>query len=214
MPRIVETAVYEFHELSEKARENARAWFRERLGDDDWYEFILEDFAQIAPVLGVTLTTRPVRLLGGGTRHEPCIYFSGFSSQGDGACFEGTYAYDEHAARRVREHAPRDAELHRIADRLDQVQRANTFGLRAVVRHQGRYYHEYSMDISVERDSANGEDIAGVGEDAVSECLRDLAHRLYRQLEREWEYMMGDAYADERIRTNGYTFTADGRPFG
>jgi len=214
MPRIVETTVYEFHELTDAAKENARAWFRESAGDWDGYEFILDDFEEVCRILGVELATRPVRLMGGGTRQKPCIYFSGFCSQGDGACFEGSYAYRNRAARRIREHAPQDEELHRIADSLQEIQRANFFQLRAAIRHRGRYCHAFSMEISVTRESQGGQEITDGAEDALAACLRDLAHWLYRQLEREWDYMMSDAYADEGIAANAYTFTEGGRRFG
>lgn len=214
MAHIIETTVYEFHELADDAKEKARAWFREGVGDWDWYDFIFEDFAQVCRIVGVALRTRPVRLMGGGTRNKPCIYFSGFCSQGDGACFEGSYTYERGAARRIRDYAPQDAELHRIADRLQDTQRANFFQLRADIRHRGHYCHAYCMDIAVERDSSLWQDMTDGAEEAVTESLRDLAHWLYRQLEREWDTMMSDGYADEGIAANGYTFTESGRRFG
>ena len=214
MPQIIETTVYEFHELSDDAKEQARAWFREGVGDWDWYDCIYEDFEEVCRILGIELRTCTVRLMGGGTRQKPCIWFSGFYSQGDGACFEGIYTYAKGAARRIREHAPLDAELHAIADRLQAVQRDNFFQLQADIRHRGRYCHAYCMDIAVERDSPHWQGMTGGAEDAVTESLRDLARWLYRQLEREWEYMMSDEYADEGIAANEYTFTASGRRFG
>ncbi len=51
-------------------------------------------------------------------------------------------------------------------------------------------------------------------EDAVDEALRDLARWLYRQLEREWDYLNSDEAADQAILANGYTFTAEGKRFG
>ena len=92
MPRIVKTTVYELKELSESARERARAWYRESCLDYDWHEFVYEDFETVCGLLGVTLRTSPVRLMGGGTRQKPHIFYSGFSYQGDGASLEGTYA--------------------------------------------------------------------------------------------------------------------------
>ena len=80
--RIVETPVYDFTELSDAAKDTARAWFRETI-DDDWWDSVYDDFERICPILGVTLATTPVRLMGGGTRQKPCIRFSGFWSQGD-----------------------------------------------------------------------------------------------------------------------------------
>ena len=87
MPHIVETTVYHLNELGEGGRDKARNWYRETAFDDDWYESVYEDFETICGVLGVHLKTRPVRLFGGGTRAKSCIYFSGFWSQGDGACY-------------------------------------------------------------------------------------------------------------------------------
>ena len=86
--RIVETPVYDFTELSGAARDKARAWFRETI-DHDWWDSVYDDFEQICPPWRHAATTT-VRLMGGGTRQEPCIWFSGFSWQGDGACFEDT----------------------------------------------------------------------------------------------------------------------------
>lgn len=214
MPSIIETTVYEFHELSDDAKEKARAWFREGLGDWDWHEFIFDDFEEICRILGFSLKTRSVRLMGGGTRQKPCIYFSGFSSQGDGACFEASYAYEKGAPRRIREHAPNECVLHRIADELQEAQRKSFFQLRGESRHRGRYYHAYSMDISVERDSPAAQSISSSAEETVAESFRDLAVWLYRQLEREWDYMMGDDYADDGIVANEYTFTESGGRFG
>jgi hypothetical protein len=90
MPRIVETTVFRLDELSEQAREKARAWYREASACDDWHECVFEDFEAICAILGVRLATRSVRLFGGGTRQKPCIWFSGFSSQGDGASYAET----------------------------------------------------------------------------------------------------------------------------
>lgn len=215
MPQIIETTVYEFHELADDdAKDKARAWFREGVGDWDWHDFLFDDFEEICRILGIEVRTYPVRLMGGGARQKPCIWFSGFCSQGDGACFEGAYHYRNGSARMIHEHAPQDAELHRIADRLFEIQRDNFFQLRADIRHRGRYYHAYSMEISVERDSPVYQDMTAAAEDVVTESLRDLANWLYRQLEGESDHMMSDDYVDEGIAANEYTFTEGGRRFG
>lgn len=214
MPEIVETTVYRLDELDKSAKGRARDWYRQRAFDDDWYEFVYEDFEMICAILGVRLKTRSVALMGGGTRQKPRIYFSGFSSQGDGACFETYYSYEKDARRRIREHAPLDAELHRIADALQAIQRRNFYQLRAEATHHDRYYHEYSMAISVERESLTYQDMTADAEEVVTEGLRDLARWLYRQLEREFEYQTSDEVIDEAITANEYTFTEAGRRFG
>ena len=168
----------------------------------------------ICTILGVRLKTRSVRLFGGGTRQKPCIWFSGFGSQGDGASFEGAYRFAPGAPKAIRAHAPGDGELHRIADGLHAIQRRNFYQLCADVSQRGRYCHEYSMSITVERDSPHNQDMTADAEDTVIELLRDLARWLYRQLEREYDYQTSDEVTDEAILANEYTFTDDGRRFG
>lgn len=214
MPEIIETTVYRLDELSEAARDKARAWYREGALDHDWYDAVDDDFEQICTILGVRLKTTPVRLYGGGTRAKPCIWFSGFWSQGDGACFEAFYSHEKAAPRRIREYAPKDTELHRIADVLQAVQRRNFYQLHADVSHRDRYYHEYCMAISVERDSPTYQAMTADAEEVVTEALRDLARWLYRQLEREYDFLTSDEAVDETILANAYTFTQAGRRFG
>ena len=215
MPQIIETTVYEFHELSDAAKEKARAWFREGAGDWDWYDFIYDDFEEICRILGIELRTVPVRLMGGGTRQKPCIWFSGFCSQGDGACFEGVVQIRERlSAAHPRPCAERcRAAPHRrppVRDPAGQLLPAS----RRRSRHRGRYCHAYAWRSPSSATARICQDMTDGAEDAVTECLRDLANWLYRQLEREWDHMMSDEYADEGIAANGYTFTDSGRRFG
>lgn len=214
MPEIIQTTVYRLDELTTAAKQQARAWFREGSLEEFWFEFIYDDFERICAILGVQFDTRSVRLYGGGQRRKPCIWFSGFWSQGDGACFEGRYSYAGNAVRRIREYAPVDSELHRIADTLQAMQRRNFYRLSATITHRGRYYHEHTMAIAVARDSANGQDVTCDAEDTVTEALRDLARWLYRQLEHEFDYRTSDELVDEAITINEYTFTEAGRRFG
>lgn len=46
MPKTIETTVYLFHELSDKAKDKARAWWRE-VGTDYWYEQVYDDASQV-----------------------------------------------------------------------------------------------------------------------------------------------------------------------
>ena len=214
MPRTVETTVYELEELPDTAKEGARAWYRETCLEHEWYDFVFEDFEMICRILGVTLSTSPARLMGGGTRDKPHLFFRGFSSQGDGASFEGRYCHAKGAARGIRAHAPKDTELHRIADELRAAQQRNFYQLNTVIRTRGNYCHEHSMAIEVERDSPTWQPMTDGAEDTLTEALRDLARWFYRQLEREYDYLTSDAAVDESIAINGFTFTVEGRRFG
>lgn len=152
--------------------------------------------------------------MGGGSRQEPRVWFRGFWSQGDGACWEGFYAYRKNASAEIRSYAPQDVALHRIADAIQAVQQRNFYQLRAEATHRGHYYHEYCMAISVERDSPAYQDMTADAEEIVSEALRDLARWLYRQLECEYDYLTSDEAIDGTILANEYTFTVDGKRFG
>ena len=214
MPRIIETTVYTIDELSDEAKESARCWYRQAGIHDEWYDFVYEDFETICRILGVTLATTPVRLYGGGTRDKPQIFWAGFASQGDGASFAGRYSYARGGATAIRAHAPRDTELHRIADELRAVQRKNFWQIHASVQQRGRYCHEYTMAIEVERDSPTWQPPTDGAEDTVIEALRDLARWLYRQLQSEYEHQTSDEAVDEIVQANAWTFTAEGNRFG
>lgn len=211
MSKVIETTVYEFNELSEEAKEKAREWYRADDSEPYWTEFVYDEFVRVCAILGVELDTYPVKLYGGGTRQKPCIWWSGFYNQGDGACFEGRYRFVRGAPRGVRKHLPKDTELHRIADSLQEVQRRNFYQIYATVKYRGHYHHEYNMNIAVERDDAAMTPDAAK---TIAEALRDLARWLYRQLESEYEYRNSNEIVDESILANEYTFTEDGKRFG
>ncbi|MCA0422962.1 MAG: antitoxin of toxin-antitoxin stability system [Proteobacteria bacterium] len=214
MPEVICTTVYRFPELSDAAKEKARSWYREAGVTDDWWDAVYDDFERICDILGVGLKTRPVRLMGGGIRQKPCIWFSGFTSQGDGASFEATVRFAKGSGREIRSYAPKDQALHSIADRLQGAQRQNFYQLIADVTHRGRYYHEYCMSIDVARDSPTGQAPAEGSEETVVEALRDLARWLYRQLEAEYDHLTSDEAVEDGIIINEYTFTDAGRRFG
>ncbi|EEY0308278.1 antitoxin of toxin-antitoxin stability system [Escherichia coli] len=210
MSRIITTTVYTLDELSCPAREKARDGYRQHHADSNWYENVYEDFREVCDIFGINLRQRVIRLSSGRFMEEPCIWFSGFCSQGDGACFEGRRHWQSATARRIREYAPQDREIHRIADALQSVQKRNFWQLQAEISHRGRYCHPYSMDITVTRNSPTGQVMTTDAEAAVSEALRDLAFWLYRQLENEYDWLTSDAAVDEALLINEYTFTEAG----
>ena len=207
--RIVETPVYDFTELSDAAKDKARAWFRETI-DHDWWDSVYDDFEQICPILGVTLaTTRPPD----GRRHPPEALHLVFRVlvAGRRRLFRGPLCLCPRASLRIRDYAPQDTELHRIADALQALQRPNFYQLTASFRQTGRHY---AMTFDVDRDGPAGQAIVGRTDDDLVDALRDLAHWLYRALEREYEFQTSDETVDEGMSANGYTFTAEGRRFG
>jgi hypothetical protein len=191
--------IFKFDELpSEAAKEKARAWYRHASeGDDFWQEYVIEDAIQCAEIIGIEI---------GKCRHSarPAVYFSGFWSQGDGASFEGRYTYKKGAAKAIRQHAPQDAELHRIADKLQTLQKRIFYRGVFDVTQSGRYCHETTM--RVEWTEYCPEDLA----DDILEALRDFARWIYRRLEAEYEYCNSDEAIEENMMANEYEFDADG----
>jgi hypothetical protein len=208
--RIREVKLFTFEELDERAKERARDWYRQALvGDNYFAESVLEGAATACGMLGIELATRTVQLMGGGTRREPVIYWSGFNHQGQGACFEGRYRYAPGAGRKVRKEWPQDAELHRIADELQRIQRAWFYRLEASLTHRGSDVHE--MSVAIDCDDSTG--VRTVDTDtceALADALRDVMRWVYRRLEAEYEHINSDESVDETIRANEYEFTEDG----
>lgn len=190
--------VYNYDELSEDAQEKARNWYRE--GDNDfWSEYTIKDAKTIGALMGIDIDK---------------IYYSGFWSQGDGACFEGRYSYKAGSVKAVKEYAPLDEELHRIAEGLREVQRRHFYHLEARVKHSGHYYHEMCTEIEVydERDQYS-ERATNEAEEGITEFLRDFMRWIYKSLEADYEAENSDETVAENIRANKYTFTEDGNRF-
>lgn len=75
--------------LSKERRGELLEKYRNVNVEYDWWDSLFEYFAEQLTEIGITVSTHEVKLMNGKTRQDPNIYFSGFWSQGDGACFEG-----------------------------------------------------------------------------------------------------------------------------
>lgn len=217
MPEVIATTVYQFSELSDEAKEKARDWYREASAGDSFYaEFIIDDLAAIAALMGIELDNRTVQTVGGKTLYKPAVYWSGFCSQGDGARFEARLSYRKGATAAVKAYAPKDKELQRIATAWTKAQRPHGFKIVGKVKHRGHYYHEFSTEFEFEH-SELGYDydkLDAAAEEALIEPVRDLMRWTYRALEKEDEYQSSDEVIDETMEANEYTFTESGRRFG
>lgn len=188
--------VYQFSELSDSAKQKALDWYRS--ADDFTFdsECILDDAKETALLLGIDIDK---------------IYYSGFSSQGDGASFIGSYKYKKNTLPEVKAMFPNNAELQRIAKALQDVQRKNFYRLTANVSHRGHYYHSGCMVVSVEDSNNQYRDI-GSAEDDVTQALRDFADWIYSNLEKQYEWVNQDEQVEENILANEYEFDENGQP--
>lgn len=184
---------YSFEELSDAARTNAfdacRDW---NTSDEFWHEYVQEDVKEIAVLMGIEIDR---------------ILFSGFSNQGDGACFEGTYSYKRGSVKAVQVYAPQDSELHEVVGQLYRAQAPFFFRLSATVKHRGRYCHEMCTDIAFDSDPNDG------AEDLITDSLRDFMRWIYKRVETEYIYQRSDEVVQATIEANGVRFTDAGELF-
>lgn len=191
----IEHKIYTFNELSEDAKAKARDWYREGNSYDSFYsECVIEDAKEAAACFGLDIDK---------------VYFSGFWSQGDGACFEGRYRYKAGWREALKAYAPKDETLQRIGEALQHAQRKHFYTLEANTKHRGHYYHSGCMSIEVENREERGRNI-GYQETEISDALRGFADWIYRRLEEDYDYHNSDEAIDETIEANGYEFTEDG----
>lgn len=204
MPETREITVYQFDELSDAAKEKAREWYRDGQLDYDWWGFVYEQADTAAKHLGIDIDRKD--------KNTPAIYFSGFCSQGDGACFEGSYRYKKGwRSALLHEFGPGDAlnELLSIGQALQAIQARHFYKLEATCRHRGFYQHSGCMSVDVEHAEDRYRDI-GDAEDEIRDQLRLFADWIYDRLESEHDWLTADEQVDEAIRANEYTFNEDG----
>ncbi len=199
MPQIqtVSTTTYKFSELSESGKRSAIEKQYNINVDYEWWESDYDDFKNIGKIIGINIDK---------------IYFSGFSCQGDGACFEGKYEYKKGSCKELKNYAPLDTELHRIAEELFQLQRKNFYRLGATVKQSGHYYHSGCTDIDVYSDEYQAwcYDNPEVERD-IKELLKDFMDWIYKSLNNQYDFLTGKEAIQETIEANDYDFTEDGK---
>lgn len=205
--RTITKTVWSFDELDDSAKERARDWYRQVIGDDMfWCESVLDDAATIAEILGIELQTRPVKLMNGTTRYDPVIWWS--LDRESGACFSGRYRYIKGMRKTLATHigseSKGDKTLHGIARELTSAQRS--CGYRAVVDITAR---DRSMTISCE--DVSEPELANTTFDKIESALQDFAHWIYTQLQAERDYQNSDECVDEGINANEYEFDEEGK---
>lgn len=201
-----ETKAYKFSELSDSAKEKAINDNRNTNVDySDWYDSVYEMVETAAKLIGIELKQKPVKLMNGETRYDPAIYFSGFSSQGDGACFEGSYSYAKGAVKAIKAEFPTYEALHRIAADLQAVQAKEFYLLEADVTHNDHYYHYNSVNIEVYRSDDQYRDLVDGSESGVTEALRSFCKWIYKCLNDEYDYLTSDEVIKETIEAMEFT---------
>lgn len=208
MPRVIQTTVYLYNELTPKAQAVARQWYREgEAGNNDFAESLTDkgcDFETVAKLLGWSISNAKHR------EGSLAIYWSGFSSQGDGLCFEGDWKAGNVDAAGLKAHAPLDTELHRLADAYARLASEFPSGT-GISEHAGRYSHEYSVVLDFGSDGEVRINPTEAMKQAFTNESRALMRWMYRALEAEHDYQNSDVQVTDAIVSNEYEFLENGK---
>lgn len=159
----------------------------------DWFDCTIYCFKEVGSKVGIDIDN---------------IYFSGFASQGDGACFTGNYSYKKGALKTVKTEYPNWLKLHEIVQDLQNLQRRYCYQLNASVSHHGRYYHENCAYVTT--DHNNDYDISEDTQDEMTSILRDFMRLIYSTLEKEYDYLTSDKVLKEYFEQSDYQFNDEG----
>ncbi len=182
---IIEIKGYTISELSPDAKEKALDWLREGLYDE-WWDYIFDDAKEVGKCLGIKIDN---------------IYFSGFYHQDSGCCFSGYYAYQKGWKNALLDYAPNDAALIKIGQDLQAIQRPAFYELAGYIKGDDRYWRT-NIDLHWQYSEY---------EEALNGVLRDFANWIYKNLEKEYEYLTSEAQLIETAEANGYLFDESGR---
>lgn len=166
---------------------------------NDWHESVIEDFK--------------VSMLQDNYIHVDRVHFSGFWSQGDGACFEG-YVSD----------FPEYMDKHYQPEQYPMVRKLLDKGgsVYFKCKHSGHYYHEYCVEYGYGADRL--EDVLDTHsevqeaaikvldekldkeldllEEDLKDTFRDHMRKLYKDLQEQYEYYTSDKAIWETIVAN------------
>ena len=194
MSKIIQTEVFEYDELDERAKEIARAWFSQHYPEFEWWDDCYERIKDVGEILGFEFDKK---------RDSIAAYFD--TDRGAYFAFHGGWTFKAGAAATIRAYAPKDDELHRIARELFKAARRTCWNVSARVRAERN-----GASIRVDTDDwFYSKEI----EEAIQEAIQDFCHWALKLLKAELEYLQSEENIEEMIRINEYTFTKDGKRF-
>ena len=190
-----------YTELDEAGKARVREKNRRRYEPEyGWWEDTVEDMCGTVALLGITVARNDQK-----NDKSYKVYFSGFWSQGDGACFVGRYAYKDDAVEKVKADRPTDETINDIAQELAVFHITCRLNGRACERTvgietTGSHRHSGTMRLQgVPYFGYDDDDITEEEQDALLQIMRSVADWMYRELEEEYEYLTSDEYLDELL---------------
>lgn len=155
----------------------------------EWYEFTKESFHKALELIGF---------------YDIESYFTGFSSQGDGACFTGRYAYERGGLKTLKAEFPEWDDMHQLAKELQNLQSVYFYKIEAKINHKGSlYYHSKTMDIDMELNVSDGTYMEV--EYQLLKLFRKMADLYYKTLEAQYDYLTSDSEVQAWIEASDIT---------
>jgi hypothetical protein len=184
---------YTFDELSESVQRELLQTYCDINVDGSWYEPIVEGFREDMESYGIDATP----------------FFSGFWSQGDGACFVSDTVDTDMLVRNLYEEGydiPEDGLLY-SGDYSIRIQKVEA-------GYAHRYDHENTVEAYVTL--GDGSDriddyTRGKVEMVVTDWVRERSKALYANLENYYGQLTSDAEIRETLLENEYLFTESGK---
>jgi hypothetical protein len=196
MPETIEKTVFAYSELSESAKERARAWWLEGYeGEADW---IMGEVKEAAEMLGISLEERG---------KDTAVYWQAGHCQSDVASFAGSYGYRKGALSDIRSQYPKDETLQQIAKDLQEAQRRAFWALTASVTSR----RDTSISVDVSDGRTRYGDTTPELEGAISEAMRDFSQWIYRLAITTHDFQTSDENIAESMAANEYRFDEHGR---
>jgi len=196
--------LYKFDELDPDIQEQVIDKHREWNVDDSWwYESMIDCYTDELQKMGF---------------NKVSIYFSGFSSQGDGAVFEcKSIDFDTILTTFIKEN---------FRDIYDwYMDGLIEFGF-SIYRYSSMYSHERTARFEIDYIEVTTDDeltqkeyddlvekySARINEfgNWMEEWRYDYCHKIYKELENDYEYQTSDEAIKESLIVNEYEFLADG----
>jgi len=210
MPKDVSIKLYQYAELpTDKAKQRARDWWLEGLADATWAETDIEDIVNVAKALNITIKDREFRTMGGAIRSAPDVSWNADESRFSpkGSWSQNPYEFDP---KKVREYAPVDAELHRIAD----VLAAATVDINRNADFDSTRTIEYPF-VEFTHGGRDGTrmEITHSNSPTAESAIEDFCRWAGKQISQALEYARSEEAISEAMAASEYTFLENGRRF-
>lgn len=212
-PRKTEFKVDELPEnIRQEVLDRHRYW---NVEDIEWWDCTYINFEEEAKGKGFEIGTKSQRISGGKNYETPAIYFSGFSSQGDGASFEATVDLEKYIKAHVEDLIKARVDIFTLRKILNNDSSKDEWYTDTPTIHQNdsHYCHEMTMYCDFMWYGDTPPEIEKTLEqmkDIILEDARDLAKELYKTLEKENDYLTSDEAIIESLNSNDTLFTRDG----